>query len=123
MEYEHDGLRKAAIDFRIIKDTLKRGRFFKPEDLNSVTDLEKVTVFYQASQIQEDGVLLAKHHFANEGDFVGIVSADIPKSDTPYTAVFPFRVGGKNWGNIPLLISVVIFLQLLINFPGRQKIS
>lgn len=112
MEYLHDGLRKAPIDFRIIKDVLNLGRFFKEEDLDKIDNIENVTVFYQEPQIFQDGILLAKYQFQVEGDYVGIINADIPDSDTPYIAVFPFRVGSKDLGYIPILIAVVILLQL-----------
>ena len=112
MEYLHDGLREASIDFRIINDVLDLGRFFKEEDLKKIKDINQVTEFYQAPSVQQDGVLLALHQFNNEGDYVGIVTANVPNNDNPYIAVFPFRVGSQKWGYIPIIIVLALFLQL-----------
>lgn len=112
MEYLHDGLREAPVDFRIINDVLDRGRFFKEEDLKKIKDINHVTEFYQAPSIQPDGVLIALHQFINEGDYVGIVTANVPNNDNPYIAVFPFRVGSQKWGYIPIIIALALFLQL-----------
>ena len=112
MEYLHVGLRQAPIEFKIIKDELNQGRFFKEENLKEIEDIDSVTVFHQKPLIQEDGILLAKYQFLEDGNYVGIVSADIPNSETPYIAVFPFRVGSKNWGYIPIFIVLIILLQL-----------
>lgn len=112
MEYLHDGLKEAPIDFRIVKDVLGRGRFFQAEDLQQITDINEISEFYQAPVIQPEGVLLALHQFKEEGNYIGIVTANIPNNEEQYIAVFPFRVGGKNWGYIPLIIALVIFLQI-----------
>ena len=112
MEYQHDGLRAAPIDLRIIKDESDRGRFFKEEDLDKIKDINQVTEFYQAPVIQPDGVLLALHRFRQEGNYVGIVTALIPDIDAPYVAVFPFRVGSQKWGYIPVIAILAVLLQL-----------
>lgn len=111
MEYAHDGLREAPTDFRIIKDVLGRGRFFKREDLEKINDIEAVSVFYQKPSVQQDGVLLALHQFNEKGNYIGIVTADILDSSGQYIAVFPFRVGSRSWGYIPLFIAIALFLQ------------
>ena len=48
MEYLHDGLRDMQVDFRIIKDIQKLGRFAKLEDIEKIKDIQQQTVFYQA---------------------------------------------------------------------------
>ena len=112
MEYMHDGLNNASIDFRIIKDVLGRGRFFQQGNLKQISDLDLISVFYQTPSVHNNGVLLALYPFKEEGNYVGIVTADIPGSTEKYIAVFPFRVGDRKWGYIPLLIALALFLQL-----------
>ena len=112
MEYMHDGLNNAPIDFRIIKDVLGRGRYFQKEDLNKIDDINSVSVFYQKPSVQQEGVLLALHPFHEEGNYIGIVTADVPGITEQFIAVFPFRVGNRKWGYIPLFIVLVVFLQL-----------
>ena len=82
------------------------------KDLEKIDDIDEITVFYQAPQIQSEGVLMALHQFKQQGNYIGIVTANIENIDEQYLAVFPFRVGGKNWGYIPMLIATVIFIQL-----------
>jgi len=112
MEYLHDGLREMQVDFRIIKDTQNLGRFAKLEDIEKIKDIYKQTVFYQPSELAKDGVYLAQYEFNTKEYFIGIVTAKHPGQDTAYTAVFPFQVGGSNWGYIPAIISLALFLQL-----------
>lgn len=112
MEYLHNSLREKLVDFRIIKDVQNLGRFARWEDLEHNENFNEITVFYQPPVIREDGTFLALHDFEQEGNYIGIVIAKNPDTNETYTAVFPFRVGGKNWGYIPIFIVVVIFLQL-----------
>ena len=112
MEYLHDGLREMQVDFRIIKDTQKLGRFAKLEDIEKIKDIHKQTVFYQPASLAVDGVYLAQYEFNTKEYFIGIVTAKYPNQNTSYTAVFPFQVGGSNWGYIPAIIGLALFLQL-----------
>ena len=112
MEFIHNGLREVPIDFRIIRDVLDLGPYFKEEDLKQISDIDHVTEFYRAPLIQQDGLLLALHEFEKEGNYIGIVTASVPDNIDPYTAVFPFRVGSQKWGYIPLFVALVIFIQL-----------
>jgi len=112
MEYLHDGLRDMQVDFRIIKDTQKLGRFAKLEDIEKIKDIHQQTVFYQASDSSPDGIYLAQYDFKQKEYYIGIVTAKHPDQEKLYTAVFPFQVGGSSWGYIPAIIGVAIFLQL-----------
>ena len=112
MEYLHDGLRNMPVDFRIIKDVQKLGRFAKLENVEKLGDLNPHTVFYQEPILGTDGILMTLHEFKDTGNFIGIVTAQADNNEANYIAVFPFQVGGKNWGYIPLLIGLAIFIQL-----------
>ena len=112
MEFLHDGLRDMLVDFRIIKDTQKLGRFAKLEDIEKIQDINQQTIFYQAPKSSPDGVYLAQYDFKQKEYYIGIVTAKHPDQEKLYTAVFPFQVGGSSWGYIPAIIGVAIFLQL-----------
>ncbi len=112
MEYLHDGLRDMLVDFRIIKDAQKLGRFAKLEDIEKINDIQQQTVFYQPPSYNLDGVYLAQYDFTDEEYYIGIVTAKIPDQEKTYTAVFPFQVGGSKWGYIPAIIGLAVFLQL-----------
>ena len=127
MEYMHDGLRDMQVDFRIIKDTQKLGRFAKLEDIEKIKDIQQQTVFYQPPTFNLDGIYLAQYDFTEKEYYIGIVTAKHPDQEKIYTAVFPFQVGGSNWGYIPAIIGLALFLQLnywLMNggFTYLQKI-
>jgi hypothetical protein len=112
LEYLHDSLRDVPIEFRIIRNTSRLGRFIKWSDIEQVTDLSELTVFYQRVSPQVDGVLTVLHEFREPGNYVGIVSAPHPSIDKTYHAVFPFRVGrpllpGWTWPAAMLALLVV----------------
>ncbi|MFK7817058.1 MAG: hypothetical protein AB8B92_12060 [Gammaproteobacteria bacterium] len=113
MEYLDDALRNMQIDFRIIKDTQKLGRFARLEDVEKIKDIQQQTVFYQHPTTNIDGVYLAQYEFTEKGYYIGIVSAKHANQDKAYTAVFPFQAGSKNWGYIPMIIALAIGLLLI----------
>jgi len=111
MEYLHDALRETPIDFRIIRDVTGKGRFARWDDVQKITDLEAVTVFYQPTLIEPD-VFTVVHDFADEGDYIGIVSATPPGTGSMQTAVFPFAVGFTGFGYWPLILGLLIVVQI-----------
>ena len=102
MEYQHDALKGMPIDFRIIRDVTGKGRFARMEDVEEIDDLDSATVFYQEAVIEPD-VFTVMHEFAEEGEFIGIVSATQPDTSKVYAAVFPFEVGFTGIGYWPFL--------------------
>ncbi len=111
MEYQHDALAAMPIDFRIIKDVTGKGRFARMADVEQIADLDGVTVFFKQATIEPD-VFTVVHEFAEEGDFIGIVSASQPGSGKVYAAVFPFEVGFTGIGYWPFFVGVLLLLQL-----------
>lgn len=101
------------MDFRIIKDTQKLGRFAKLEDVEKIKDIPQQTVFYQHPTTNIDGVYLAQYEFYQKGYYIGIVSAKHSSQDKAYTAIFPFQAGSSNWGYIPMIIVLAIFLLFI----------
>jgi hypothetical protein len=121
MEYLHDSLADAAIDFRIIRDVTGKGRFARWEDVQAVVDLDAATVFYQPPTVDPD-VLTVIHDFEEEGDFIGIVTANVAGDEQVYRAVFPFEVGYTGFGYWPLIILLLLAIQLQWLFmSGRLK--
>lgn len=121
MEYLHDALATMPIDFRIIRDVTGKGRFARLEDVEQIEDLDDATVFYQPA-ITEPDVFTVIHEFAEEGDFIGIVSAVQPDTRKVYAAVFPFEVGFTGVGYWPFFIGLLVLLQLqYLLMSGRLK--
>lgn len=121
MEYEHDALANMLIDFRIVRDVTGKGRFARMEDVEKIADLDGATVFYQPA-VTEPDVFTVLHDFAEEGDFIGIVSATQPDTNKVYAAVFPFEVGYTGIGYWPFIIAALVLLQLqYLLMSGRFK--
>lgn len=116
MEYLHDFLREMPLDFRIIRDEQNFGIYARWEDVQTVTDIDAVTAFYQPPQIRPEGELTVNYAFENKGRYIGIVTAAHPREDTLYHSVFYFQVGGPDYGSFPLFITIAVILQLLYWF-------
>ena len=111
MEYEHEGLSDATIDFRIVENVTGHGRFTQLEHIEAIEDLDAITVFHRPDDRQRD-IFTVMHRFERRGDFVGIVTISPPDSDTVYTAVFPFAVGFTGLGWWPLIVLLVVVAQV-----------
>lgn len=121
MEYQHDSLSEMAVDFRIIRDVTGKGRFARIEDVNEIADIESATVYYRSPVVEPD-VYTVNYTFAEEGDFIGIVSAQHPQTGKIYAAVFPFEVGFTGFGYWPYIIGLLALIQFQFLFmSGRIK--
>lgn len=111
MEYLHESLGTAPLEFRILSNPTGLGRFTRAEDLPAAAELDALTVLHQTPSAAPD-VLTVRHVFADEGDYIGVVTARHPSTQEEYLAVFPFQVGGGSWGLAPLLLGLVLLAQL-----------
>jgi len=111
MEYLHESLGAAAVEFRIIRDVTGKGRFARWEDVAEIDDLDSATVFYREPTIDPD-LLTVVHEFKEEGDFIGIVTANVDGDEKFYRAVFPFEVGFTGLGYWPFFIAFLIVIQV-----------
>jgi hypothetical protein len=121
MEYLHDSLGEAAVDFRIIRDVTGKGRFARWEDVVEIDDLEAATILYREPTVDPD-VLTVIHDFKEEGQFIGIVTANVDGDQKIYRAVFPFEVGYTGLGYWPFFVVLLLAIQLQYFFmSGRLK--
>ncbi len=121
MEYQHDSLSQMSVDFRIIRDVTGKGRFARIEDVDGIADIDSATVFYRPPIIEPD-VYTINYEFLEEGDFIGIVSAEHPESGKRYAAVFPFEVGFTGPGYWPFFIGLLVLIQFqFLLTSGRLK--
>jgi hypothetical protein len=111
MEYVHEALDKAPIDFRIIRNVTGLGRFTRLQDVEQISNLEEITVFHHPAAAQAD-VFTVLHDFESAGQFVGIVTVQHPDTQQVYAAVFPFKVGFTGVGYWPLFVLAAIVLHL-----------
>jgi hypothetical protein len=111
MEYLHDSLADAAVDFRIIRDVTGKGRFARWEDVAEIRDLDSATVFYREPTVDPD-LLTVVHEFREEGEFIGIVTANVDGDQQIYRAVFPFEVGFTGLGYWPFFILLLVAIQV-----------
>ena len=94
-DYLHNSLSEVPVDFRIIRDVLGKGEFVQMEDVETIDDMDELTVFYRPPIVKTNGTLNITYHFESSGDFLGIITAGHPSNDKIYSAVFPFSVGVK----------------------------
>jgi len=121
MEYLHDSLGEAAVDFRIIHDVTGKGRFARWEDVAEIDDIQAATVFYRKPTVDPD-VFSVVHDFAAEGDYIGIVTANVDGDEKIYRAVFPFEVGYTGTGYWPYIIGLLVIIQVqYFLMSGRVK--
>jgi len=111
MEYLHESLGAAAVDFRVIHDVTGKGRFARWEDVAEIADLDAATVFYHEPTVDPD-LLTVIHEFTGEGDYIGIVTANVDGEEKIYRAVFPFEVGYTGVGYWPLFIVLLVAIQV-----------
>ncbi len=121
IDYLHDFLKEMPVDFRIVKDSTNLGYFASWEDLEKLGDLTPQTVFYQAAGIEREGIYTVNYQFEEPGMYIGIVTAEHPTEDKVYRAVFPFEVGGKNWGYLPFFLLLIVFAQLGYWYINRTR--
>ena len=111
MEYLHDELRHVPVDFRIIRDVTGKGRFARWEDVAAIEDLDSATVMYQPPTIEPD-VFTAIYEFADEGNYIGVVTASPDTGERLHIAVFPFEVGYTGFGYWPLVVGLLLLVEL-----------
>jgi len=111
LDYLHQSLKEVPVDFRIIRNVTGQGSYVKLKHINAIKDIEQHTVFYQPPVIRSDASLKIEYTFIDDGSYIGIVNAGHPSTDTIYTAVFPFEVGGTNYG-YPLVLVLVLAVSV-----------
>lgn len=112
LDYLHKSLKNMPVDFRIIRDVNELGRFVVWEQIEEISNLDDVTVFYQRPVIRPNAVFTVEHDFDAPGKYIGIVSTKLPNSDKIYRALFPFEVGKKGAWFLPLFIGLVVLVQI-----------
>lgn len=118
LDYLHSSLREVPVDFRIIRNVTGKREFARLPDVQALGALEPHTVFYQPQTVRENGTFQVELDFAEEGDYIGIVTAGHPTTDKIYTSVFPFAVGASSfpWGwlgfGVVLLLAVLFLLNV-----------
>jgi len=122
LDYLHQSLQEVPVDFRIIRDVTGLGRFVKLKHVEAIEDIEQHTVFYQSPTIRPDASLKIEYDFAEEGAYIGIVTAGHPSTDTIYTAVFPLEVGGSNFSYlVPLFVLLAGAAFLVVRRRARSR--
>lgn len=125
IDYLHRSLKEVPVDFRVIRDVTGKGQFVRVEDIEAIGNLDAHTVYYQEPVIQSDGTLMIEHDFAEEGEYVGVVTAGHPTNDNIYSAAFPLSLGASRfpwaWAAFAgalLLAAMFLFLMKRI---GRRN--
>jgi len=122
LDYLHGSMKEVPIDFRIIKDVTKLGKYVRMSDIEAIVDINSLTVFYHEPTVHSDASLSVDHTFAAPGDYIGIVTAGHPTKNTIYSAVFPFSVGKTDYTRLLLFaVTALWFLSLGYYFVRRRR--
>ena len=123
MEYLHNFLQEMPLDFRIIRDEHDFGIYARWEDVQTIEDLDVVTVFYQPPVVRAEGEFTVNHRFDEKGTYICIVTAEHPDDDRLYNAVFYFQVGGPNYGTLPWFLALAALLQAIYWLSTRKRVG
>jgi len=97
LDYLHESLNDAPIEFRIIEDTKELGRFARWRDVTSQSDIDEMTVFHQPPTTISGGSFKVEHELQRPGNYLIVLTAGHPTKDETYHAVAPLEVGGAGW--------------------------
>jgi hypothetical protein len=105
-------MREMAVDFRVVRAVEGFDIYANWDDVKAMGDLEPTTVLYLPPARYADGVITARHDFADPGGYIGVVTAHNAELNKVYNAVFFFHVGGRNYTSVILFAALVLLVQL-----------
>jgi hypothetical protein len=111
LDYTHDALSNFPIEFQIIKDDMDLGIFARIEDVESLANIDELTVFHEYIEPNGSQSLVIEHNFIDEGWYIGLIRVTNPETNIVYATVFPFEVGSDN-----SLLFLFILLVLILQF-------
>lgn len=100
LDFVDMALRTMEIDFRVVRDVNQIGVSATYDDLGSVEDLEKATMFYRPPALHPHGSLSVSLNFEQPGGYIGILTAKDTAAGQTYRSVFPFSVGMTDWWSL-----------------------
>ncbi len=113
LDYLHDSMKEMPVEFRIVKDVAGLGLYATWDDVAAMEDIDRNTVFYRYPTKEPDSVLTVDHAFDEPGNYIGVVTARHPTLDKTYSTVFPFHVGGADYGYLPIILLLAAIAQLV----------
>lgn len=123
IDFISDELRDMELDFRIIRDVNEIGITATYADLGGEDAIKKASIYYQESKQFHKGIINVRYDFAQEGRYIGIVNAHHVGTGLKYASVFPFSVGGTNYGQyIKYFIALFIACGVFIYAAGRGHV-
>ncbi len=112
IDFMHDILSAMPVDFRIVRDVQNVGLAATWEDIQAIPDLHAASVYYAEPTKYINGSMNIDYTFNSTGTYIGVITAHDISSAKVYRAVFPFRVGAKDfWDYLPYFIALLIALE------------
>ncbi len=121
LDYLHGSMKEVPIDFRIIKDVTRLGKYVKMTDIEKIEDIDTLTVFYHPPTVHADASLSVDHTFSRPGNYIGVVTAGHPTKNIIYSAVFPFSVAKTNYTRLLLFALLALLLLSLSVYVVRRR--
>ncbi len=119
LDYLHGSMKEVPVDFRIIKDVTKLGKYVQMSDIRAIDDIESLTVFYRRPSVHPDASMTVDYTFTAPGNYLGIVTAGHPTKNKTYSAVFALSVGKTDY--VSLLPFGLFLLVPVIYYFVRQR--
>ncbi|NIO41624.1 MAG: hypothetical protein GTO41_16450 [Burkholderiales bacterium] len=119
LDYLHGSMKEVPIDFRIIEDVTKLGKYVQMSDIQAIDHIEKFTVFYQPPSVHPDASMTVAYTFTSPGDYLGIVTAGHPTKNKSYSAVFALSVSKTNYLSL-LPFGLFLLLPVIYYFARRR---
>ena len=126
IDFMHDILSAMPVDFRIVRDVQNVGLAATWEDIQAIPDLHAATVYYAEPTHYINGSMNIDYTFNSTGTYIGVIAANDISSAKVYRAVFPFRVGAKDfWDYLPYFVALLIVLEAFywLNGGGVSKFA
>ncbi len=120
IDFISDELREMELDFRIIYDVNNIGVTATLLDLGGEQAIEDATLFYVEPKLYQKGIMNIRHHFTQDGGYIGVVNAHHLETGLKYTSVFPFSVGKVSYGEyIRYYLALFLACGVFIYAGGR----
>lgn len=122
LDYLHGSMKEVPIDFRIIKDVMKLGKYVQMSDIQSIDNIETLTVFYRQPTVHPSASMTVDYTFTSPGEYLGIVTAGHPTKDRTYSAVFAFSVAKTDYVSL-LPFGLLLLVPVIYYFARRRRKS
>ena len=113
IDFIHDVLQQMQVEFRIVRDINDVGLSATWADVQAIANLSQATVFHAPPRLYPSGSINVEYTFEERGTYIGVITAKDERNGKMYRAVFPFRIGARDfWDYLPYFVLVILVLEI-----------